>query len=510
MGKRGPCRHCGITSTPLWRNGPPEKPVLCNACGSRWKTKGSLANYTPLHAREPINWEMPEVARAKNTSNKLKEEKLKKRKLISVMVENDYEIQFSESGQNSIRNLDEDSSNRSSSGPAISYSESCAYFGNNETCDWTGSVQSNTRDSLVLSKKRSLIRSKPSSVEKLTKDLYSIWHEQQSSNLSGISDDDLLFESELIMGSDEIGHGGVLLGNPWPKVAEEESEASSLPSYDKDNFSPEILNILQERDPLLLSANLEDVASFEVFRKHMTNEEQQHLMKYLPSSDTTEPLSLKSMFSSPQFLECLSHFQQLLQEGIFDLSTLRMSVEECRTLKRLVLLNFIESRWVLHYKEIKDKKDRQVAAVKSSETSKSYFHYSILTPSKRHCESKDRHLLVSKVSARSPRRMQKSINASPPSKDSGPPSSGEAELEPDHAAEDFVDNDGSCFSPRSLFTLPPDDSSMLRLTGDSDSDPDLLLENYTWNHKMASNSSQPGSGVANEEGILSNFHAVRE
>ncbi|KAH0455980.1 hypothetical protein IEQ34_013887 [Dendrobium chrysotoxum] len=59
MGKHGPCRHCRVTSTPLWRNGPPEKPVLCNACGSRWRTKGSLANYTPLHAREPIEWEEP-------------------------------------------------------------------------------------------------------------------------------------------------------------------------------------------------------------------------------------------------------------------------------------------------------------------------------------------------------------------------------------------------------------------------------------------------------------------
>ncbi|KAI3813917.1 hypothetical protein L1987_18652 [Smallanthus sonchifolius] len=36
--------------TPLWRNGPPDKPVLCNACWPRLRTKGSLVNYTPLHA----------------------------------------------------------------------------------------------------------------------------------------------------------------------------------------------------------------------------------------------------------------------------------------------------------------------------------------------------------------------------------------------------------------------------------------------------------------------------
>ncbi|KAK8699187.1 hypothetical protein V6N13_115281 [Hibiscus sabdariffa] len=36
-----------ISSTPLWRNGPPEKPVLCNACGSRYRIGKPLENYTP-------------------------------------------------------------------------------------------------------------------------------------------------------------------------------------------------------------------------------------------------------------------------------------------------------------------------------------------------------------------------------------------------------------------------------------------------------------------------------
>jgi len=48
------CSACaaraGRADTPLWRNGPPEKPVLCNACGSRWRTRGTLENYMPLHA----------------------------------------------------------------------------------------------------------------------------------------------------------------------------------------------------------------------------------------------------------------------------------------------------------------------------------------------------------------------------------------------------------------------------------------------------------------------------
>nr|GMD10080.1 GATA transcription factor 26-like [Ipomoea batatas] len=35
--------------TPLWRAGPEEKPVLCNACGSRWRLRGNLNGYVPKH-----------------------------------------------------------------------------------------------------------------------------------------------------------------------------------------------------------------------------------------------------------------------------------------------------------------------------------------------------------------------------------------------------------------------------------------------------------------------------
>ncbi|KAG5625555.1 hypothetical protein H5410_010773 [Solanum commersonii] len=36
--------------TPLWRPGPTAKPVLCNACGLRWRTKETLDDYLPKHA----------------------------------------------------------------------------------------------------------------------------------------------------------------------------------------------------------------------------------------------------------------------------------------------------------------------------------------------------------------------------------------------------------------------------------------------------------------------------
>ncbi|RWW21499.1 hypothetical protein GW17_00014350 [Ensete ventricosum] len=102
-------------------------------------------------------------------------------------------------------------------------------FNNFSVC-FSGSVQSHVWDSLVPSKKRTFVtRPKPSPVEKLTKDLCSILHEDQYSNLSIISEDDLLYDSGTPLGSSEIGYGGVLINHPHSKSVEEESEASSLP-----------------------------------------------------------------------------------------------------------------------------------------------------------------------------------------------------------------------------------------------------------------------------------------
>ncbi|CAA2999561.1 GATA transcription factor 26 [Olea europaea subsp. europaea] len=127
------------------------------------------------------------------------------------------------------KGFDEDTSNRSSSGSAISNPESCAQYGSADASDLTGPSQSVVWDTMVPSKKRTCIRrSKPSPFEKITKDLYTIWHEQQSSCFSATSEEQLLLESDKPMVSVEIGHGSVLVRHPNGIGREEESEASSL------------------------------------------------------------------------------------------------------------------------------------------------------------------------------------------------------------------------------------------------------------------------------------------
>ncbi|KAG0453006.1 hypothetical protein HPP92_025368 [Vanilla planifolia] len=485
MGKHGPCRHCGVTSTPLWRNGPPEKPVLCNACGSRWRTKGSLANYAPFHAREPIHCEEPRIAKRKCISYKTKEQKLQKRKQINDLVEYDHEILFSKPEQNCLLTFECDASNRSSSGSATSYSESCANFNTTDASDWAGSVLSNTTQIPVPSKK-SAVHIKPSSVDKLTMELYSIWNEQQSSNLTGSLEEDLLFEGKTPIDSFEIGHGGVLLRYPISKVVEEESEASSIPADNKqvceafsrssssasfshicldkikkpikhvipenirrETFLSENLDFLQDSDSLLGFLDLKDIVNFGVFMELLTCEEQLLLMKYLPSVDTTKyPESLRCLFTSPQFEENLSYFQQLLRCGLFDLSFWTMNIEEVRTLKRLVVLGSTNCRWVEHHKHLKR---MQVAGERKVE------NWTSLTPIKNHHEEQIQQLQVSKESMMSPNAYETSSTNFPSTKSSVITLS-------DICSNDRIDtkdliyNEGTYLGPESLTQLFTDES----------------------------------------------------
>lgn len=63
--------------------------------------------------------------------------------------------------------------------------------------------------------------------------------------------------------------------------------------------------------------------------------------------------SLRNMFDSPQFRENLTSFQQLLAEGVFDISFPGAKTEDCKTLKRLALSDSLKSKWVERYHLIK-------------------------------------------------------------------------------------------------------------------------------------------------------------
>lgn len=43
----GPCDHCGALESPQWRRGPPAKPMLCNACGTRYRRTNQLGPPVP-------------------------------------------------------------------------------------------------------------------------------------------------------------------------------------------------------------------------------------------------------------------------------------------------------------------------------------------------------------------------------------------------------------------------------------------------------------------------------
>ncbi|KAL2548034.1 GATA transcription factor 26 [Forsythia ovata] len=492
MGKQGPCYHCGVTSTPLWRNGPPEKPVLCNACGSRWRTKGTLANYTPLHARaESDDYENHRVSKVENVSIKSKREKVLKRK---------QDIDFAEFGgflpdhnQGFRKGFDEDTSNRSSSGSAISNPESCAQYGSADASDLTGPSQSIVWDTMVPSKKRTCIsRSKQSPFEKLTKDLYTIWHEQQSSCLSGSSEEELLLESDKPMVSVEIGHGSVLIRHPNAIAREEESEASSLSIDNKphpicnaysqcttlpvhvkkpagqgmeqqqikrDKDQLEKLQMLGHHNSPLRYVDLQDILDFDKFVSHLTHEEQQQLLKILPSIDiSAAPESLKSMFDSPQFKESLTSFQKLLAEGVFDNSISGVKTEDSRTLKKLALCNLTKSKWVEQYNVLKDVKGKNCIYGSEAAGGLSAVVTGHSVNLKRSREGQHQKFPGSKTIMKSPRRVM---------------------MKSSYEQREPIDCEGSCFSPKNLFASPNDNGSLvldsLRFADES-SEQDLLLD----------------------------------
>ncbi|KAG2302138.1 hypothetical protein Bca4012_060454 [Brassica carinata] len=416
MGKQGPCCHCGVTSTPLWRNGPPEKPVLCNACGSRWRTKGTLVNYTPLHARaEGDEIEDHRVQKTMLINGMSVNKKIPKRK-------SSYQENFTVKRTNFELNngfKNEEASNRSSSGSVVS---------NSESCDQSNAAWETT----FPCKKRTCVgRPKAaSSVEKLTKDLFSILQEQQSSCLSGSSEEDLLFENESPM---VIGHGSVLM-------IDEESEASSLlvescksssvPSVGFEvNRGQRSLNsggkdIKQEQlkrtKPQVLgrpslplcNIDLKDVFNFDEFMEKFTEEEQQKLMKLLPGVDSADlPDSLRSMFECSQFKENFYLLQQLVADGVFETLSPSSSSkpEEFKRLAKLALSDHQKSHLLESYYTLKEQRKgiEDSATTTSRVANPNPSNSNRLVTIERPCESLNQNFSETRVVMKSPKEVIK-------------------------------------------------------------------------------------------------------
>nr|GMC64230.1 GATA transcription factor 26-like [Ipomoea batatas] len=89
--------HCHLLleeDTPRWRAGPEEKPVLCNACGSRWRLRGNLNDYVPKHGIRDASGNIHKLPSKKHAVRITSQQKLRAGKMPK---EGEFSISSSES-----------------------------------------------------------------------------------------------------------------------------------------------------------------------------------------------------------------------------------------------------------------------------------------------------------------------------------------------------------------------------------------------------------------------------
>ncbi|XP_022762097.1 GATA transcription factor 26-like [Durio zibethinus] len=235
MRKKGPCFHCGIDNTPLWRNGPPEKPVLCNACGSRYRLGKSLENYTP---------------KTFQVIRKKKQEAVPK-----AIVSEDQNIVTSNACYTSF--LEDYASSESST--SHNY-QNCFPIKQENRAD-------NPVENLgslwgIPSRKRSpVVYGSPTTIQKLRRDLHKILRNEDTfnNNASEGPEDVLIYNiniNKLQIPSNEIGLGSMLLKFPVSSQNHNEIEPCSS-TINCGNVCP--LNDAQVASPSLANACREDV-----------------------------------------------------------------------------------------------------------------------------------------------------------------------------------------------------------------------------------------------------------
>ncbi|XP_049389203.1 GATA transcription factor 26-like [Solanum stenotomum] len=193
MGKQGPCFHCSVKQTILWRNGPPEKPVLCNACGSRWRVRRTLDGYIPRHGNiEKESYQRPSDMKPARDEKKL-------------------EVGVEVSGQDgSSACLKEEVNNISSLGSAGSSSDNCMQM--EETNAYKDPLWN--PDSVPRRKRSERRKRILSPVERLQRQLHNILQEPDFENISADDENILIYASNKYIPPNEIGLGAMLLVSP--------------------------------------------------------------------------------------------------------------------------------------------------------------------------------------------------------------------------------------------------------------------------------------------------------
>ncbi|WMV12497.1 hypothetical protein MTR67_005882 [Solanum verrucosum] len=205
----------GYPETAHWRPGPPEKPVLCNACGTRWRARGTLHNYIPRHAnRETRSYQLP----SETTTHLVARDD--QRLEVGVVVSRP---------EGSSACLGEELNNIPSLVSAGSSSVICMQM--EETNDKDPFWNPNS----VPKRKRSKLRRRIlSPVERLQRQLYNILQEPEFENIrNGGEDVTLIYARNKYIPPNEIGLGAMLLVSPTTAT----ECSTSLPPIAEDNAS---------------------------------------------------------------------------------------------------------------------------------------------------------------------------------------------------------------------------------------------------------------------------------
>ncbi|GJN02177.1 hypothetical protein PR202_ga19501 [Eleusine coracana subsp. coracana] len=375
-----------------------------------------------MHRRDDIDDEEPRASKLRPPTSKPKAHRAKKMPNQTTMENGPF------SAQNFRRMVDADPSNRSSSGSAVSYSESCAPYYAADASEMTGS------GSVLL------------------RNPYSKSLEEESEASSIPAENKSYITSESYSGSASfVVHSGSREASNL-NAAIERPKRSRLQIEDsvrRDTLRYENLHILESVDSPLVSVDLEDVINYTNFVRFLSKEDQQQLLKLLPPIDSSTP---------PK------SYQRLLGEGILDPS---FSIdEEGNAVKMLALTDLTKCNWLECYAQQKGKVIKETGEEENNSGSKSIAKPTI-KPLKRPRDTHFQSCAELNVTMRSPKRVLKLGALASQHRSSSLPESG-------YATKDLSCTGGAL----NLFMLPPEKLSSLippQYT-ENYSDQDLLLD----------------------------------